>query len=86
MKRVRLLVMPVLFLAGLFVAAAPMLSQLPASKGAPQVGEIAPAFTLPDTNNKPVKLSELLADPAAAAKRPSKNAPALLLVFYRGYW
>lgn len=86
MKTVRFLVLPALLLAGLLVAAAPMLTQLPASKGAPQVGDAAPDFTLPDTAGKSVQLSELLADSAAAAKRASKAAPALLLVFYRGYW
>ena len=84
MKMARLLVIPVLLLAGLLVAAAPMLSQLPASKGAPQVGDAAPDFTLPDTSGKSVQLSALLGD--AAAKRPARTSPALLLVFYRGYW
>jgi len=86
MKKVRLLVIPVLLLAGLLVAAAPMLSQLPASKGAPQVGDAAPDFTLPDTSGKSVQLSALLGDATAAAKRPAQTSPALLLVFYRGYW
>src|SRR5258705_10217237 len=37
--------------------------QLPASRGAPQVGQKAPDFTLADTNKKPVSLAELLASP-----------------------
>ena len=55
---------------------------LPASKGSPQVGQKAPDFTLPETAGKPVKLSELLAAPAA----PGANNSWLLLIFYRGYW
>jgi len=54
---------------------------LPASTGAPQVNQKAPEFTLPDTNNKPVSLTELLT-------RPINNQPpkGVLLVYYRGYW
>ena len=48
---------------------------LPASKGAPQVGQRAPDFTLTATDGKPVTLSEL---------RNGKRA--VLLIFYRGYW
>ena len=64
------------------VGAAFAQGQLPASKGAPKMGEKAPEFTLPDSNGKPVKLSELLASGEAAQKKGNW----LLLVFYRGYW
>ena len=54
---------------------------LPASQGAPQVGQRAPDFTLPDTSGKQVSLNELLTTPI------NGNAPkGVLLVFYRGYW
>lgn len=54
---------------------------LPASKGAPQVGQRAPEFTLSDTSGKQVSLNELLTTPV------NGNAPrGVLLVFYRGYW
>ena len=54
---------------------------LPASRGAPQVGQKAPDFTLADTNNKQVSLSNLLSEPING-----KPAKGLLLIFYRGYW
>jgi hypothetical protein len=54
---------------------------LPASKGAPQVGQKAPDFTLTDTTGKQVSLSELRSEPV------NGRAPkGVLLVFYRGYW
>ena len=54
---------------------------LPPSKGAPQVGQRVPEFTLPDTSGKQVSLNELLTTPV------NGNAPkGVLLVFYRGYW
>ena len=54
---------------------------LPASKGAPQVGQVAPDFVLPDTNGNQVSLDELLVSPI------NGNSPkGVLLVFYRGYW
>jgi peptidoglycan/LPS O-acetylase OafA/YrhL len=49
--------------------------QLPASTGAPRVGQKAPHFTLPDQNGKSVALADLL----------SNNSGALL-IFYRGHW
>jgi len=51
------------------------LKQVPASTGAPRVGQKAPEFTLPDQNNKPVALTDLLSG--------SKGA---VLIFYRGFW
>lgn len=54
---------------------------LPASAGAPHIGQKAPDFSLVDTNGKPVSLSELVSSPVDGA------APeGVLLVFYRGYW
>lgn len=54
---------------------------LPASKGAPQVGQRVPEFSLPDTSGKTVSLNELLTTPI------NGNAPkGVLLIFYRGYW
>jgi len=55
--------------------------RLPASAGAPQVGQRAPDFTLTDINNKPVALAELLTQPVN--NKPPKG---VLLIFYRGYW
>ena len=54
---------------------------LPASTGAPQVGQKAPDFTLTDTNDKQVSLSALLASPING-----KAPKGVLLIFYRGYW
>ncbi len=54
---------------------------LPASKGAPQVGQKAPEFTLADTAGKQVALSELLSTPING-----KTAKGVLLIFYRGSW
>ena len=54
---------------------------LPESKGAPQVGQTAPDFTLPDVSNKQVSLSELRTTPIRG--KPPKG---VLLIFYRGYW
>lgn len=54
---------------------------LPASTGAPQVGQRAPDFTLTDSSGKAVSLNELLSTPV------NGNTPkGVLLVFYRGYW
>src|SRR5215813_7013003 len=66
-----------LFLFAFFILA----KQLPASRGAPQVGQKAPDFTLNDTSEKPVALSELLSTPVNGTK-----PKGVLLIFYRGYW
>ncbi len=65
------------FIFAVFIAA----RWLPASTGAPQVGQRAPDFTLTDMTGKSVSLSELLSAPL------NGSAPkGVLLVFYRGYW
>src|SRR3954469_9314072 len=63
-------------LLGLFCyGAIYMVRQIPASKGAPQVGQAAPEFSLPDQDAKLTTLSEMLRD-----------SRAVLLTFYRGHW
>ncbi len=54
---------------------------IPASTGAPQLGQIAPDFTLPNTNGAAVSLDTLFS-PAPGTAAPK----AVLLIFYRGYW
>lgn len=65
------------FIFTIFVAA----RWLPPSKGAPQVGQQAPDFTLTDTTGKQVSLTELRTAPI-----DGKAPKGVLLVFYRGYW
>jgi hypothetical protein len=55
---------------------------IPDASAAPQVGQKAPDFTLPDSSGKPVALHDLLASATANGAPPK----AVLLVFYRGYW
>jgi hypothetical protein len=71
----------VLLLASLLFMIFVMGKWLPASTGAPQVGQKAPDFTLPDPNNKPVTLTQLLTEPLN-----NKPPRGVLLIFYRGYW
>lgn len=68
-------------LAGLLFMIYVMGSWLPASTGAPQVGQKAPDFTLTDSNDKPVALAQLLTEPIN-----NKPPRGVLLIFYRGYW
>lgn len=56
--------------------------EVPASAGAPQVGQRVPDFTLQDSTGQAVSLSQLLTSPMANSAPPK----AVLLVFYRGYW
>ncbi|HYV23695.1 MAG TPA: hypothetical protein VE969_00555 [Pyrinomonadaceae bacterium] len=79
-----------LVLVGFIFVAFVASRQLPPSANAPQVGQKAPAFTLTDTNNKQMSLSDLLTQPIpsdraemVSSARPPKG---LLLIFYRGYW
>jgi len=70
------------FCFGVFVES----RRLPSAIGAPQVGQKAPEFSLPDINGRSVSLSELLSAPLAAPPAPGRRPKGVLLVFYRGYW
>jgi len=61
---------------------------LPASTGAPQVGQKAPEFTLPDTQGHNVSLAQLLGhgDSVTTSNAGGAAPKAVLLIFYRGYW
>ncbi len=68
-----------------------MARQVPESRGAPAVGQMAPDFTLADENGQPVTLSALLASQFStndwpAVGEPRGNTAGALLIFYRGYW
>ena len=52
-----------------------VLRQVPASGGAPRVGQKAPDFFLLDQNGKPVGLGDLLS-----------NSEGVVVIFYRGFW
>lgn len=67
---------------GLFLGLSAAVAQLPASPGAPKVGEKAPDFTLEDPQGKPVQLSSLLKSKSEGAGSSSW----VVLIFYRGYW
>lgn len=67
---------------GLFVFSTFVIARwIPAARGAPEVGQKAPEFSLQDTDGRPVSLSELRSTPVNG--KPPKG---VLLVFYRGYW
>ncbi len=79
-----ILVLVSLLLAGVAIFSFFRARAIPASAGAPKVGQKAPDFTLADASGQPVSLAQLFA-PAADDSQvvPPK---AVLLVFYRGYW
>jgi hypothetical protein len=56
--------------------------ELPASAHAPEVGQLAPDFTLVDLSNDPVSLASLRSTPLVGSRTPR----GVLLIFYRGYW
>ena len=67
--------------------------RIPASHGAPKVGELAPDFTLPNSRGNLVTLSAVLnssfvpnGSTSAAAGTGSVKTAGTLLIFYRGYW
>ena len=70
--------MAVLFVAFFSYVIFYVLHQVPASAGAPRVGQRAPDFLLLDPNGKPVGLGDLL-------RGPSGPKP-VALIFYRGFW
>jgi hypothetical protein len=51
------------------------LRQVPASTGAPHVGQTAPDFILLDQNEQPIGLGDLLS-----------GSRGTVLIFYRGFW
>ncbi len=64
---------------------------LPPSSGAPQVGQTAPDFTLPDSQNHPVSLtgalnSRFTPESTNPAEKSAPQAAGVILIFYRGYW
>ena len=70
--------MAVLFVAFFSYVIFYVLHQVPASAGAPRVGQRAPDFLLPDQNGEPVGFGDLL-------RGPSGPKP-VALIFYRGFW
>ena len=57
------------------------LRQIPASTGAPRVGQKAPEFVLPNQDDKSIALADLV----SLANGNEKSGGAVL-IFYRGFW
>lgn len=68
-------VLSVLIFAGFSYLIFYELRQVPPSTTAPRIGQKAPEFTLPDQDDKPVALADLVS-----------GSKAVLLIFYRGFW
>lgn len=76
-----------MLILGLFLFYVFRLSKrLPSSRGAPQVGQKAPDFTLPDKDGHPVTLSQLLSSTINGGENAAEKAKGVVLIFYRGYW
>jgi hypothetical protein len=76
------------FLYAIFIGARHV---LPASHGAPQVGQAAPNFTLPDSRNNSVNLAEVVDSEfapsgAAGSGTAAERTAGVVLIFDRGYW
>ena len=76
------------FLYGIFIGARHI---LPASHGAPRVGQVAPNFTLPDSRNSPLNLTDVLTSAfapngAIGTGTAAERTAGVVLIFYRGYW
>jgi hypothetical protein len=81
------LVVTGLFCYGVFALS----KRLPVSHGAPQVGDLVPDFTLPDSKGTPVTLSVVIdsafpSNRSSAESGGSEQTVSTLLIFYRGYW
>jgi hypothetical protein len=69
-------------LLGLSIVGFRVSRDIPASAGAPRVGQKAPDFALADTGGQTLSLSQMLASSNGSGAPPK----AVLLIFYRGYW
>jgi hypothetical protein len=75
----------------LFVVSIYWGARTPASLNAPQLGQVVPDFTLPDSEGQSVTLSSLLRQPFSSNDWPAtaagtRKASGAVLIFYRGYW
>jgi hypothetical protein len=72
---------------GLFGFVAYQVSRVfPDSKNAPQIGQRAPDFLLPDANGQNFTLGQLLSTPITNSGGATSATKGVLVVFYRGYW